>query len=88
MTYRLVVSHAAGHAVVEVLPEPAAIAAAEFITGPLLQNPHRVGKALLPPRAGQHGARRGEYRIVYTIDDDARTVTVLAIAHRRGAYRS
>ncbi|MDQ4012081.1 MAG: type II toxin-antitoxin system RelE/ParE family toxin [Actinomycetota bacterium] len=29
----------------------------------------------------------GEYRIVYEIDDTAKTVTVLQVAHRRYAYR-
>jgi mRNA interferase RelE/StbE len=31
--------------------------------------------------------RRGDYRALYTIDDRRRTVTVLAVAHRRDAYR-
>ncbi|MGQ0623465.1 MAG: hypothetical protein ACT4PP_02230 [Sporichthyaceae bacterium] len=31
------------------MPEKVAAAAAEFITGPLLENPHRVGKPLAPP---------------------------------------
>lgn len=31
--------------------------------------------------------RRGDYRAVYTIDDRERVVTVLAVAHRRDAYR-
>ena len=31
--------------------------------------------------------RVGNYRILYTIDDDTRTVVVYAIAHRREAYR-
>jgi mRNA interferase RelE/StbE len=32
-------------------------------------------------------ARRGEYRALYTVDDRQRVVTVLAVAHRRDAYR-
>ena len=31
--------------------------------------------------------RVGDYRIVYEIDDKKRTVTVLAIGHRREIYR-
>ena len=31
------------------LPESIAFAAHEFISGPLLENPHRVGKELMPP---------------------------------------
>lgn len=57
------------------------------MAGPLLENPRRIGKALDPPLQGQFSARRGEYRIVYTIDEQASLVTVVAIAHRRDAYR-
>ena len=35
------------------LPEKIAAAAAEFITGPLLDNPHRVGHPLRDEYAGQ-----------------------------------
>ena len=31
--------------------------------------------------------RIGEYRVIYEIDDQQRTVTVLQIRHRRDAYR-
>lgn len=31
--------------------------------------------------------RIGEYRIIYEIDDRARTVTVMRVAHRRESYR-
>jgi mRNA interferase RelE/StbE len=70
------------------LPEAVAAAAYEFIIGPLLDNPHRVGKRLRPPLDDRHSARRGTYRVVYRIDDDIRIVTVLDIAHRRDAYRT
>jgi hypothetical protein len=36
-------------ALAETLPEAVATAAFEFITGPLLEQPYRVGKRLLPP---------------------------------------
>jgi mRNA-degrading endonuclease RelE of RelBE toxin-antitoxin system len=71
----------------EELPESVAAAALEFITGPLLDNPQRVGKPLAPPLQDRHSARRGTYRIVYRIDDDSRTVTVLLVSHRKDAYR-
>ena len=48
--------------------------------------PRRVGAPLRSPFAGHWRARRGEYRVRYTIDDDAKTVTVLDIDHRRDAY--
>jgi mRNA interferase RelE/StbE len=31
--------------------------------------------------------RVGDYRILYQIDDDAQTVTVVRVKHRREAYR-
>jgi mRNA-degrading endonuclease RelE of RelBE toxin-antitoxin system len=69
------------------LSEAVAAAVVEFCAGPLTQNPHRVAKPLFGPFAGCHGARRGTYRIIYRIDDDARVVTVLDVAPRATAYR-
>lgn len=71
----------------EELAESVAAAALEFITGPLMDNPQRVGKPLAPPLQDRHSARRGTYRIIYRIDDDSRTVTVLLVSHRGNAYR-
>jgi mRNA interferase RelE/StbE len=75
-------------ALTEHLPEAVAAAAYEFITGPLLDNPHRVGKRLLPPLDDRYSARRGTYRVIYRIDDKEHLVTVVGIAHRRDAYRT
>jgi mRNA interferase RelE/StbE len=55
---------------------------------PLLLGPHRVGKQLLPPVDDRVGARRGIYRVIYRIDDKARVVTVVDIAHRRDVDRT
>ncbi len=70
------------------LPDAVAFAAYEFIVGPLLDNPQRVGKRLRAPLSDRHSARRGTYRAIYRIDEQRRTVTVLDVAHRRDAYRS
>jgi mRNA interferase RelE/StbE len=72
----------------ETLPESVATAAYEFITGPLLAGPHRVGKRLLPPMDDRFSARRGTYRVIYRIDDKDRVVTVVDVAHRRDVYRT
>ena len=69
------------------LPEKAAAAAVEFIYGSLSQSPQRVGKPLQLGLKGLHSARRGDYRVIYRIDDDLRIVTVMAIEHRSDAYR-
>lgn len=86
--YLLRIAPSASRALSEQLPEAVAAAAYEFIVGPLLGNPHRVGKPLLPPMEPTWTARRGTYRILYLIDDGTRTVTVTAIRHRADAYRS
>lgn len=38
--------------------------------------------------AGLWRIRYGDYRIVYSIDDDNKTVSILRIGHRREIYRS
>jgi len=75
-------------ALAEILPEAVAAAAYEFITGPLLEQPYRVGKRLLPPLEDRLSARRGTYRVIYRDDDASRVVTVVDIGHRRDIYRT
>ncbi len=72
----------------ERLPEAVAVAAYEFITGPLVREPYRVGKQLMPPLDDRFSARRGTYRVIYRIDDDSHSVTVVDIDHRRDVYRT
>lgn len=86
--YRLRIARAAARALAEVLPEKVAAAAHEFITGPLLDAPHRVGKPLDPPLAPLWSARRGPYRIIYLVDDADRVVDVTAVRHRTDAYHT
>ncbi len=88
MNYSVRVTGPAARDLSERVPESVAGAVFEFVHGVLAVNPRRVGKALLPPRAGQYSARRGEYRVIYTIDNATQVVTVLSILHRRDAHRS
>lgn len=85
--YVLAITPTARRQLTEHLPEAVTAAACEFIVGPLLDNPHRVGRQLHPPLDDRHSARRGTYRVIYRIDDERRTVTVVDVAHRRDAYR-
>lgn len=85
--FTLVITPTARRQLTDVLPEAAAFAAYEFVVGPLLENPHRVGKRLRAPLQDRYSARRGTYRVLYRIDDQQRTVSVLDVAHRRDAYR-
>ncbi len=86
--YALKTTPTVRRALAESLPEAVAAAALEFITGPLLEQPNRVGKRLLPPLDDRYSARRGTYRIIYRIDDKKRIVTVVDVGHRRDVYRS
>jgi mRNA interferase RelE/StbE len=69
------------------LPERVATAAVEFIYGPLAESPHRVGRPLRFELEGKHSAHRGDYRVIYEIDEPGRRVFVLTIAHRADVYR-
>ncbi len=85
--YELVVARPAARAIAEQLPESVSAAVIELITGALIENPQRVGRALRNELAGIHSARRGTYRVLYRIDEDAREVIVLRIEHRSNVYR-
>ena len=78
----------ARRAISETLPEDVAAAAVEFITGPLLEDPRRIGKPLRDELAGLYSARLGtQWRVVYRIDESKHTVTVEDIQYRSTIYR-
>jgi mRNA-degrading endonuclease RelE of RelBE toxin-antitoxin system len=67
---------------------PISVAAAVLETlEAIASNPRRLGKPLRFELEGCWSARRGPYRVVYRIDDEARVVSVLAVAHRADVYR-
>jgi mRNA-degrading endonuclease RelE of RelBE toxin-antitoxin system len=68
------------------LPEKYAAAILEALTH-IAENPRRLGKPLRLQLDGHWSARRGPYRIIYTLDEIEHTVEVVAIAHRADAYR-
>lgn len=69
------------------LPLPVAVALYEHLTGPVAENPYRLGKPLDAPFDELRSTRRGDYRALYTVDQHQRAITVVAVAHRRNAYR-
>jgi len=87
VTFRVVLRPAAARAL-RAMPEKIATACWEFIHGPLAENPRRVGKPLLEPLAPQYSARRGEYRVLYLIEDEQVAVVITSITHRADAYRT
>jgi len=86
--YELGLTRPARRAIAEMLPEDVAAAAVEFITGPLLAAPYRIGKPLRGELAGFHSARLGsQWRVLYRIDESKHAVIVQDIQHRSTAYR-
>ncbi|HYN28324.1 MAG TPA: type II toxin-antitoxin system RelE/ParE family toxin [Dermatophilaceae bacterium] len=69
------------------IPEKVATAVIEFVYTSLSANPQRAGKPLTLGLAGLHSARRGDYRVVYAIQDAQGTVEIVAIEHRADVYR-
>jgi mRNA interferase RelE/StbE len=83
-----VVAGPAARAISDELPEPVAWAVIELITGPLLEHPRRVGRELRDELTGIWSARRGDFRVLYRIDDARHEVHVLRIDRRRDVYRT
>jgi mRNA-degrading endonuclease RelE of RelBE toxin-antitoxin system len=69
------------------IPAKVAIAVLDFMLGPLIENPERVGKPLRGDLAGLFSARVGGYRVVYEIDRSAGRMLVVMIDHRADIYR-
>lgn len=86
--YVLVVSAGAGRVISNRLPESAAWAVIDFLSGRLLTNPRRIGHPLHNELVGLYGAHVGDYRVVYDIDDERHEVKVVRVAHRADVYGS
>jgi len=54
--------------------------------GNLSNNPRPPGCEKLSGQA-RYRIRQGNYRVVYSVDDDTRTVMVFKIGHRKEVYR-
>ncbi|MFT4187865.1 MAG: type II toxin-antitoxin system RelE/ParE family toxin [Aeromicrobium sp.] len=85
--FEVVLTRSARRALTHGLPETVAAAVFEFIDGPLRENPYRVGKALREPLTPLYSARRGDYRVLYRIEEGRLVVVVVSVDHRRDAYR-
>ncbi|WP_239377650.1 type II toxin-antitoxin system RelE/ParE family toxin [Frankia sp. Cj5] len=86
MSYKVVFTATARRDLQHIPPRivPAII---EFVFGDLAVAPQRVGKPLERELAGTFSARRGPYRVLYVVDEEAKLVTLLRIAHRADVYR-
>ena len=85
--YELVLTPPARRTLTERLLRAVAAAVIDFLTTALVANPHRVGKPLRGELAGIWAARRGTYRVLYRLSEDAHEVIVLRVDHRRDVYR-
>ncbi len=69
------------------LPEKAAAAIVEFVTGVLADNPYRLSKPLTNELLGLRTARRGDYRVLSTLDIEEHILYVHRIEHRSDVYK-
>ncbi|MHB8594274.1 MAG: type II toxin-antitoxin system RelE family toxin [Acidimicrobiales bacterium] len=69
------------------LPPKIATATVEFMLGPLVEAPRRVGHPLQRELTGLWSARRGAYRIVYELNEAEMVLNVVRIDHRADVYR-
>lgn len=53
----------------------------------LARDPRSAGCEKLSGAEDKYRVRQGSYRVVYAIDDDARTITIFKVGHRRDIYR-
>lgn len=85
--YRVEVSRPAARALTRLNPKLVG-AVLRYLDGPLTENPMRTTK---PLGAELEGLRAGyvgiAYRVLVRIDEEARVVRVMRIAHRADVYR-
>ena len=71
----------------ERLPPRIAAAVVEFATATLPTNPERMSKPLRGDLEGLRTARRGDYRVLFSLNDATTTLLIVRIAHRADVYR-
>jgi len=82
--YRLEISHIA-HRQIRKLPAPTQERINKAIAG-LSENPRPHGTRKLTTSEG-YRVRAGNYRILYTVDDEAKVVTIYRVMSREDVYR-
>ena len=53
----------------------------------LAAEPRPQGAEKLAGRSNIYRVRQGDYRIIYSVDDESRVVDVIRVGHRRDVYR-
>jgi mRNA interferase RelE/StbE len=82
--YRILVRRSAEKEIAR-LPDATRRAVVQRIRA-LGEEPRPPGSQKLSGRDG-YRIRQGDYRVVYTVDDAVRTVTIVRVAHRSDVYR-
>jgi mRNA interferase RelE/StbE len=83
-TYRVVFLARAARQILELPPDYYRLVRRHI--NALAQNPRPHGSKKLEAGLG-YSLRVGVYRVIYDVDDQARTVTVRRVKHRREVYR-
>ena len=68
--------------------DPSARKVVAEVIDSLALDPRSPGALPLTGHRPHLRVRLGDYRVIYTIDDRARVVTVVAVGHRREIYRN
>ncbi|MFM7219742.1 MAG: type II toxin-antitoxin system RelE family toxin [Nodosilinea sp.] len=53
----------------------------------LATQPRPLGSEKLAGRLNLYRVRHGNYRVIYSVDDESRVVDVVKVGHRRDVYR-
>ena len=53
----------------------------------LADNPHPQGSKKITGSQNDWRLRIGDYRVLYKIDNKTKTIKIMRVKHRRGAYR-
>jgi mRNA-degrading endonuclease RelE of RelBE toxin-antitoxin system len=69
---------------ISAMVHPVAASIVALLSDGLATRPHTTGLPLQRELTGYRAARSGNYRIVYRIDEESRTVLVVWIAHGTG----
>ena len=83
-SYSLVIKKSAEREL-RTIPKPDLRRVTERMRG-LAQDPRPTGSEKLSGQ-DRYRVRQGDYRIIYAVDDETRTVQVVKVGHRREVYR-
>lgn len=53
----------------------------------LATQPRPLGSEKLAGRPNLYRVRQGNYRVIYSVDDQSRVIDVIKVGHRRDVYR-